>query len=57
MLVEITPKYVEYERHKSERFETDGKTYVVGGEEVYYIKGLGAYAKDGLRELRIEVDE
>ena len=53
MLVELTPKYDEYEQHKGERYETDGKTYVVGGEEVYYLKGLGAYAKDGLRELGV----
>lgn len=56
MIVEMTPKYAEYEQHKGERFETDGKTYVVGGEEVYYLKGLGAYAKDGLRELGVEVE-
>lgn len=57
MLVEMTPKYVEYERHKGESFETDGKTYVVGGEEVYYLKGIGAFAKDGLRELVVEVTD
>lgn len=57
MLVELTPKYDEYEQHKGECYETDGKTYVVGGEEVYYLKGLGAYAKDGLRELGAEADE
>lgn len=55
MIVEMTPKYVEYEWHKGERFQTDGKTYVIGGEEVYYLDGYGAYAKDGLRELEIEV--
>ena len=57
MIVEMTPKYVEYEWHKGERFQTDGKTYVIGGEEVYYLDGYGAYAKDGLRELGIEVPE
>ena len=57
MLVELTPKYAEYEQHKGERYETDGKTYVVGGEEVYYLKGLGAYAKDGLRELGVEAND
>ena len=54
MIVEMTPKYVEYDRHKGEHFETDGKTYMVGGVEVCYLKGYGAYAKDGLRELRVE---
>jgi len=57
MIVEMTPKYAEYERHRGERFETDGKTYKVGGKEVYYLKGYGAYAKDGLRELGAGVDE
>lgn len=52
MIVEMTAKYAEYERHKGERFETDGRTYVVGNDEVYYLKGYGAFAKDGLREVQ-----
>ena len=51
MLVEMTPKYAEYEHHKGERFETNGKTYIVGGTEVWYLKGYGAFAKDGLHEV------
>jgi hypothetical protein len=53
----MTPKYAEYGRHKGEHFETDGKTYMVGGVEFYYLKDYGAYAKDGLRELGVEVPD
>ncbi len=57
MIVEMTPKYAEYEQHKGEHFETDGKTYMVGGVEVCYLKGFGAFARDGLRELGMEASE
>lgn len=52
MLVEMTPKYAEYERHKGERFECNGKTYTICGTKCYKLEGYGFYAMDGLRVVR-----
>ena len=47
--VKMTPKYMEYEKHRDEIFVVDSEPWMCCGTEIVRLKGYGTFATDGLQ--------